>query len=108
MIIKELQIFSTKIKLDKNWLFYLLYINLDKKYFRYFQEYLQQQNFFDIEKNIKYTLSCTMQHFENIVINQNIVNKLILSMTFTPNTAFIHLNKTNNKTKNLIRGKSLN
>ena len=43
----KIQSFSTKIKLDKNWLIYQFHTNLGSKHFGYFERYFQKHYLFE-------------------------------------------------------------
>lgn len=63
MIVNKIQSFSTKIKLDKNWLIYQFHTNLGSEHSGYFERYSQKYNPFDENGDIKHIFSSAIQHF---------------------------------------------
>ena len=68
-IVTELKNFSTKFKLDENFLIFLFQSNLGSEHASYFEMYAQEHDLFTENGDAKYTLSSTMHHFQNTVRN---------------------------------------
>lgn len=68
-IVNELRSFSSKFKLDENFLIYRFQSNLGSDHASYFERYAQEHDPFTEEGDTKYTLSSAMQHFRNTVKN---------------------------------------
>ena len=68
-IVNELRSFSSKFKLDKNFLIYRFQSNLGSDHASYFERYAQEHDPFTEDGDTKYTLSSAMQHFRNTVKN---------------------------------------
>lgn len=62
-IVTELKNFSTKLKLDENFLIFLFQSNLGSKHASYFEMYAQEHNSFKENSKVKYTLSSAMHYF---------------------------------------------
>lgn len=100
MIVNELQSFSTKMKLDENWLTYRFHTNLGSEHSGYFERYSQEHDPFDKDGNTKHTISSAMQHFQNTVRNPSSPEKSFISMAAVmPNTAQISPNQPSNQTR---------
>lgn len=98
MIVNEIQSFSTKMKLDKNWLFYQFHTNLGSEHSRYFKRYSQEHDLFDENGNTKHTLSSAMQHFQNTIRNPSSHEKsVILMVAILPNAAYMNPNQPANQ-----------
>lgn len=68
-IVNELRSFSSKFKLDDNFLIYRFQSNLGLEHWSYHERYAQEHDPFTEGGNTKYTLSSAMQHFRNTVKN---------------------------------------
>ena len=99
MIVNEIQSFSTKMKLDENWLIYQFHTNLGSEHSGYFERYSQEHDPFDENGNTKHTLSSAMQHFQNTIRNPSSHEKSVISMAaIMPNAAFVSPNQPANQT----------
>ena len=68
-IVNELRNFSTKLKLDENWLIYQFHSNLGPEHAFYFEAYAQEHDPFNKDGEAKFTLSSAMHHFQNTIKN---------------------------------------
>ena len=68
-VVNELRNFSTKIKLDENFLIFFFQTNLGSDHASYFETYAQEHEPFNDSGEAKYTLSLAMHHFQNTVRN---------------------------------------
>ena len=68
-IINELNTYSSKVKMDENWLIYRFHTNLGPEHSSYFESYAREHDPFTEDGEIKSTLSEAMHHFQNTVRN---------------------------------------
>ena len=70
-IVNKLRSFSSKFKLDDNFLIYRFQSNLVLEHSSYYKRYAQEHDPFREKGDTKYTLSSAMKHFRNTVKNPN-------------------------------------